>query len=78
MQENKRKNRSRRKSAEESVHEGRDSLATVATNALLLSILIDAKERRDVATADVSGAYVPADMKDFTLLKMEGESLNIM
>ncbi len=52
--------------------------ATVATDALLLSILIDAKERRDVATADFSGAYLRADMKDFTLLKMEGESVDIM
>jgi hypothetical protein len=52
--------------------------ATVATDALLLSILIDAKERRDVATAHVSGAYLRADMKDFTLLKMEGESVGIM
>jgi hypothetical protein len=29
---------------------------TVSTDALMLSILIDAKERRDVATADVAGA----------------------
>jgi hypothetical protein len=52
--------------------------ATVATDALLLSIRINAKERRDVATAEVSGAYLRADMKDFTLLKMEGESVDIM
>jgi hypothetical protein len=52
--------------------------ATAATNTLLLSILINAKEHRDVATADVSGAYLRADMKGFKLLKMEGESVDIM
>jgi hypothetical protein len=44
----------------------------------MMSILIDAKERRDVATADVAGAYLHAEMEDVTLLKMEGESVNIM
>lgn len=38
------------------------SLPTVSTDALMLSILIDTKERRDVATADVAGAYLHADM----------------
>jgi Reverse transcriptase (RNA-dependent DNA polymerase)/Zinc knuckle len=54
------------------------SSPTVSTDALMLSIMIDAKERRDVATADVAGAYLHADMDDFTLLKMEGESVDIM
>jgi hypothetical protein len=44
----------------------------------MLSILIDAKELRDVATVDVSGAYLHAEMKDFTLLKMEDEPVDIM
>jgi hypothetical protein len=52
--------------------------ATVATDALMLSILIGTKECRDVATADVAGAYLHAAMKDFTLLKMEGELADIM
>jgi hypothetical protein len=54
------------------------SSPTVSTDALMMSLLIDAKERRDVATADVAGAYLHADMDDFTLLKMEGESVDIM
>ena len=49
---------------------------TVSTDALMLSILIDALERRDVATADVAGAYLHAHMKDFTLLKVEGPSVD--
>jgi hypothetical protein len=51
---------------------------TVLTDALMISIIIDTKERRDVATADVAGAYLHADMDDFTLLKVEGKSVNIM
>jgi hypothetical protein len=44
----------------------------------MLSLLIDATEHREVATADVAGAYLHAEMEDFTLLKMEGESVEIM
>jgi hypothetical protein len=44
----------------------------------MLSILINAKECWDVATANVAGAYLHAEMKDFTLLKMEGKSVDIM
>jgi hypothetical protein len=51
-------------------------LPTVSTNALMM--LIDAWERRDVATADVAGAYLHADLDDLNLLKLEGESVVIM
>jgi hypothetical protein len=37
---------------------------TVSSEALLLSLLIDAHEGRDVATADVVGAYLRAYMDD--------------
>jgi hypothetical protein len=40
--------------------------------------MIDAKEHRDVATADVEGAYLHADMEDFVLLKLVGEAVDIM
>jgi hypothetical protein len=54
------------------------SSATVSTDALMVSIMIDAFEKRDVATADVEGAYLHADMDDFTLLRVEGESVDIL
>jgi len=54
------------------------TLLTISTNALMLSIIIDAYEKRDVATADVEGAYLHADMEDFVLLKMVGEAVDIM
>ena len=33
---------------------------TVSTNALILTIIVDAHEQRDVGTADVAGAYLKA------------------
>jgi hypothetical protein len=54
------------------------SSPTVSTDALMMSIMIDAKEGRDVATADVAGAYLHAELDDFTLLKVEGASVDIM
>jgi hypothetical protein len=51
---------------------------TVTTDALMMSLLIDAHEGRDVATADVVGAYLNAFMEDFTLLRVEGESVDIL
>jgi hypothetical protein len=51
---------------------------TVGTDALLLSIMIDAYENRDVATADVVGAYLKAFMDDFVLMKFTGDSVDIL
>ena len=39
---------------------------------------MDAHEGRDVAIADVVGAYLKANMTDFTILKFTGESVDIM
>ena len=44
----------------------------------MMSVMIDACENRDVAIADVTGAYLHAFLDDFTLLKLEGESVEIM
>jgi hypothetical protein len=51
---------------------------TVGTDALLLSIMIDAYENRDVATADVVGAYLKAFMDDYVLMKFTGDSVDIL
>ena len=51
---------------------------TVSTTALILTILIDAYEKRDVATADVAGAYLKATMKDYVIIKFVGESVDIL
>jgi Reverse transcriptase (RNA-dependent DNA polymerase) len=51
---------------------------TVATDPLMVSIIIDAFEKRDVATADIAGAYLKAYMKDFTIMKFTGPSVDIL
>ena len=51
---------------------------TVSTDGLLLTIIIDAYESRDVATADIAGAYLKALMKDFVVMKFSGETVNIL
>ena len=40
--------------------------------------MIDAHEQRDVATADVAGAYLKAYMKDYVLTKFTGASVDIL
>jgi len=50
----------------------------VSTDALMISLMIDTFERRDVATANVVGAYLNAEMLDFVLLCLTGETVNIM
>jgi hypothetical protein len=50
----------------------------VSTEALFLSIAIDAMEKRDVATADVEGAYSKADMVDVVIMIYEGDMVDQM
>ena len=44
----------------------------------MISILIDAYEGRDVATADIAAAYLKAFMKDFVLMRFSGETVHIL
>jgi hypothetical protein len=54
------------------------SSPTVATDALMITIIVDAHEQRDVGTADVVGAYLKATMTDFVIMKFTGESVDIL
>jgi hypothetical protein len=54
------------------------SSKTVSTEALMISLMIDAKEGRDVAIADVAGAFLHADLLDFVIMKLEGKFVDIM
>ena len=38
----------------------------------MLSCVIDAKERRHVATADIPGAFMQADMDEVVYMRLEG------
>jgi hypothetical protein len=51
---------------------------TVSSDALTMSIIVDAHEKRDVATADVAGAYLKADMPDFVVMKFTGKTVDIL
>jgi hypothetical protein len=48
------------------------SSPTVATEALILSCIVDAAEGRDVATCDIPGAFMQSDMKGKVVMKLEG------
>jgi hypothetical protein len=48
------------------------SSPTVATEALILTCVIDAIERRNIATCDIPGAFMQSDMKGKVVMKLEG------
>ena len=48
------------------------SSPTVATESVLLSCVIDAKERRDVATVDIPGAFMQGDQDETVHMRPEG------
>jgi hypothetical protein len=49
------------------------SAPTVAIESVLLSATIDAMEGRDVATLDIPGAFMQADIDEVVHVKFEGE-----
>ena len=51
---------------------------TLQLESLILSLIIDAKGGRDVATIGVVGAYLLADMEDYILVKLTGKTVDIM
>jgi hypothetical protein len=54
------------------------SSPTVAIEALMLSCIIDAKEGRDVATADIPGAFMQTDMVDTVHMVLEGTMAELL
>ena len=50
----------------------------VSLEGLVITLLIDAKESRNVATADVVGAYLNAYMRDFVIIKLVGEEVELI
>ena len=51
---------------------------TIQLESLIISLLIDAREGRDVETADIVGAYFLANMNDYVLLRLTGDTVNMM
>ena len=51
---------------------------TIQLESIIMSLLIDAREGRDIATSDVVGLYLLANMKDYVLLRLTGDIVNMM
>jgi hypothetical protein len=54
------------------------SSPTVAIESVMLSSVIDAMEGRDVATVDIPGAFMQADMDDLVHMKLEGKMAELL
>jgi Reverse transcriptase (RNA-dependent DNA polymerase)/Zinc knuckle len=54
------------------------SSPTVAIESLLLSCVIDAMEHRDVATVDIPGAFMQADMDEVVHMRLEGKMAELL
>ena len=52
------------------------SAPTISTEALFLTCKINALEKRDVATTEIPGAFMQADMDEIVNMKIEGKWLN--
>ena len=51
---------------------------TISTDALMMTLVVDAMEERVVGIGDVPGAYLQADMDDLVYMKMKGKSVEVM
>ena len=51
---------------------------TVQLESLILTMLIDAQEGRDIAVADVGGAFLLSEMPDYVRVKITGKLVDIM
>lgn len=51
---------------------------TIQLESLILSLMIDAREGRDVAITDIIGAYLLANMDDYILVKITGNEVGVM
>ena len=54
------------------------SSPTVSVEALMLTCAIDAKEERDVATVDIPGAFMQADMDELVHVRLEGTMAELL
>ena len=54
------------------------SSPTASTEALLITAAIDAAEQRYVATCDITGAFLKADMDDFVLIVLHDKEIDAL
>jgi hypothetical protein len=55
-----------------------DGRPTVSIESVMLTSVIDAAEGRDVATVDIPGAFMQADMDDTVHMKLEGTMVDLL
>ena len=55
-----------------------DSSPTVAIESVMLSCVLDALEEQDVATADIPGAFMQANMDDLVHMKLDGKMAELL
>ena len=51
---------------------------TIHLESLILSMVIDGHERRDVSTCDVAGAFLIPGIDNFKIIKLDGDMVDIM
>ena len=51
---------------------------TVALESVFVTATIDAKEKREVVTIDIPGAFLHADNDDYVIMKMNGSLAELM
>ena len=54
------------------------SSPTVAIESVFLTCVIDAKEKRDVATIDIPGAFMQVDMDELVHMELRGEMVDLL
>ena len=54
------------------------SSPTVSIESVMLSSIIDASEHRDIATVDIPGAFMQADMDELVHMKIQGKMVDIL
>jgi len=64
--------------AESIYKQGRGKFTNCGYQTVLLSCVIDAMEGRDVATIDMPGAFMQADMEDVVHMKLEGKMAELL
>ena len=66
--------------SKDNIYISRDEVSspTIQLESLMITLLIDAHEKLEVATVDVVGAYLLATIEDFVIVKVDGASAHIM
>ena len=54
------------------------SAPTVTIKSIMLTCMINAAEHRDVATVDIPGMFMQADMDELVHVKLEGKMINLL